>query len=47
MDFRARQEREMFRSAVARFAREELAKHVKTMGTSEINRVIIAGQLGL
>ena len=31
MDFRPSQEHEMFRAAVARFAREKLAKHVKTM----------------
>ena len=31
MDLRPSQEHEMFRTAVARFAREKLVQHVKTM----------------
>ncbi len=45
MEFRPRQEHEMFRAAVARFARPRIFEIFQ--GTSEINRVIIAGQLGL
>jgi len=43
MDFRPSQEHEMFRAAVARFAREELAKHVKTM--EETDRFASTGRV--
>lgn len=49
MDFRARQEHEMFRAAVARFARAELAKHVKTMEETDkfpVEIFPILGEMG-
>ena len=49
MDFQPRQEHEMFRAAVARFACAELAKHVKSMEETdkfpvEIFRIL--GEMG-
>jgi alkylation response protein AidB-like acyl-CoA dehydrogenase len=46
MDFRPKQEHEMFRGAVARFARAELAKHVRTMEETDRFPVEIFRKLG-
>jgi len=46
MDFRPSQEHEMFRQAVARFAREELARHVKPMEATDTFPVEIFRGLG-
>ena len=46
MDFRPSQEHEMFRQAVARFAQEELAKHVKPMEATDKFPVEVLRGLG-
>jgi len=46
MDFRFSQEHEMFRATVARFAREELAKHVSTMEETDRFPVEVFRKLG-
>ena len=46
MDFQASQEHEIFRKAVARFAQEELAKHVKFMEASDTFPVEVFRSLG-